>query len=89
MKYSYHLVVFRKVVLYNENPVLSDHCHKRPPALKDHISLAEDLHFGVIEPVTKDHLSERPYFYGQLAGLSRQIPLYPHQPEHQLIVFGL
>ncbi len=38
-------------------PVLRDHCHERPPVLKDQIFLADRLNFIVIKPVTKDHLS--------------------------------
>ncbi len=38
------------------NPVLRDHCHERPPVLKDQILLAEGPTF-VIEPDSKDHLS--------------------------------
>ncbi len=37
-------------------PVLRDHCHERPPVLKDHTFLVEVPNFSVIEPVTKDHL---------------------------------
>ncbi len=35
-------------------PVLRDYCHERPLVLKDHIFLAEGLHFSVVEPVTKE-----------------------------------
>ncbi len=37
-------------------PVLRDHCHEKPPVLTDHTFLA-GLHFNIIEPVTRDHLS--------------------------------
>ncbi len=39
-------------------PLLRDHCHKRPPVLKDQIFLAEIPTFWCnYKPVTKDHLS--------------------------------
>ena len=43
-------------------PVLRDHCHERPPVLKDHEFLAEVPHINVNEPATKDHLSSETIF---------------------------
>ncbi len=58
-------------------PVLRDYCQERLPVLKDHILLAESLHFNATEPVTtKTTCLERPYFYGQWGGLSREVLLY-------------
>ncbi len=38
-------------------PIMRDHCHERPPVLKDHQFLTESPTFQLYEPVTKDHLS--------------------------------
>ncbi len=43
-------------------PILRDHCHERPPVLKDDSFLAEVPHFNVNEPATKDHLSSETIF---------------------------
>ncbi len=61
-------------------PVLRDHCHEKPPVLKDHILLTEVPQFNATEPVTKD-LSPGidrlvVYFYGQWGTLSRRVLLY-------------
>ena len=45
------------IILHTVKSVLRDHCQERPPVLKDHILLAESLHFNATQPVTKDHLS--------------------------------
>ena len=43
--------------VYTVKAVLRDHCHERPPVLKDHQFWQKVLHSSVYEPVTKDHLS--------------------------------
>ncbi len=56
-------------------PVLMDHCHERPPVLKDQIFLTKIPRFHCNwtchqrPPVLRDH------FYAQCDGLSRQVPL--------------
>ncbi len=58
-------------------PVLRDHCHERPPVLKDHQFGAESSTFQCKwtchqrPPVLRDNI-----FCGQWGGLSRQVPLY-------------
>ncbi len=58
-------------------PVLKDHCHKRPPVLKDHKCFAESPTFQCKwtcyqrPPVLRDHI-----FMANCGGLSRQVPLY-------------
>ena len=47
------------VMLNTGEPVLRDHCHERPPVLKDQLDFSgrRSYIFNAIEPVTKDHLS--------------------------------
>ncbi len=58
-------------------PVLRDHCHERPPVLKDHKCFAESPTFQCKwtcyqrPPVLRDHI-----FMANCGGLSRQVPLY-------------
>ncbi len=41
-----------------ETTVKADHCHERPPVVKDHTVLTEGPTLQcVTEPVTRDHLS--------------------------------
>ena len=40
--YIKDIIIHRcRCVIHTVKPVLKDHCHERPPALKDQISLAE------------------------------------------------
>ena len=51
-------------------------------AMRDHLSWKtrhswqKNLHLNITEPVTRATCLERPHFYGQLGGLSRQVLLY-------------
>ena len=58
-------------------PVLRDHCHERPPVLKDQIFLAEGPIFSIqLNLSPKTTCLERPHFHCQWGGLSRQVLLY-------------
>ncbi len=68
------------IICYTVKPVLRDHCHDRPPVLKDHTFLAEGPTFKhnwtyhQRPPVLTDHIFY--FFCGQWGGLSRQVLLY-------------
>ncbi len=47
-------------------PGLSDHCHERPPVLKDSFLAEGPIYFSIIESVTKDHLSSKTTFLGPM-----------------------
>ncbi len=57
-------------------PVLRDHCHERPPVLKDHNPGRRSYISMQLNLSPKSTCLERPYFYGQWGGLSRQVLMY-------------
>ncbi len=58
--------------------ILREHCHERPLVLKQQLVWAESPTFQCKWTCHQRSPTslERPYFYGQWAGLSRQIPPY-------------
>ncbi len=62
---------------YAVKPVLRDHCHNRPPVLKDQtFSTSQGPIFQHIEPGSKHPLYWETTFYGWWVSLSKQVSLY-------------